>query len=99
MPQMYENESINESPQKMIPFFDIIFIRCQKDRKKSWKIMENSLVNLYCIDFFYNLKIAKNRQELLHQPDIFYVKMYQNKISRKLLIFFDNFTLIFLYIK
>jgi len=42
-----------------------------RKEKKSWKMMENTLINLYCIDFFYcNKKIAKNRQELLHQINI-----------------------------
>jgi len=43
----------------------------RKDGKKSWKTMENISINLYCIDFFYCYKkIAKNRQELLHRPNI-----------------------------
>jgi len=32
--------------------------------------MENTSINLYCIDFFIVIKkIAKNRQEFLHRPN------------------------------
>jgi len=43
----------------------------RKDGKKSWKIMENTSINSYCIDFFYcNKKIVKNQEEeLLHQSN------------------------------
>jgi len=45
----------------------------RKDEKKSWKAMENTSINLYCIDFFYcnkkiAKKLAKNWQKFLHRP-------------------------------
>jgi len=43
----------------------------RKDKKKSWKTMENTLINLDCFDFYCNKKIMKNWQELLHRPNIY----------------------------
>jgi len=39
----------------------------RKDGKKSWKTMENTSINLYCIDFFFIVmkRIVKKWQEFL----------------------------------
>jgi len=54
---MYENESINGSSQKMIPFFRRD-IRMLSERWE--KVVENILINLYYINFFIVIRKLQN---------------------------------------
>jgi len=69
----FKNGDFNINDEERSGRFAAVEDELQKDGEK---VVENNgkyfhSINLYCINFFYcNKKIAKNRQELLHQSNI-----------------------------